>query len=151
MADAFTVNPVTWDDTRDTLLGIRFKVFVEEQGVPPELEADTLDAHARHLLVRNPQGQAVATARLLDDGHIGRMAVLAGYRGKGIGTRMLRQLLWMAEEAGLPRVHLNAQCNAERFYQRLGFVAEGEVFEDAGIPHRRMYRLLGADDPRDHA
>lgn len=149
MTEKFTLNEVAWDRARDTLLNIRFAVFVEEQGVPPELEADQLDATARHLLVSDRQGRALATARLLPDGHVGRMAVLASHRGKGIGMLMLRHLLNMAEDAGLRRVCLNAQCSAENFYQRAGFVAEGEVFEDAGIAHRRMCRWLGNQEPRD--
>ena len=149
MTDQFDLAEVSWERTRETLLGIRFSVFVEEQGVPPELEADALDAEARHLLVTDRTGLAVATARLLDNGHIGRMAVLASHRGNGLGMRMLRQLMQMAEDAGVQRIYLNAQCSAEGFYQRAGFRAEGEVFEDAGIPHRRMYRVLGDDNPRD--
>jgi len=142
MSETVSLKEVAWEQARETLLAIRFAVFVDEQGVPPELEVDEQDATARHLLVSDPQGHPLATARLLPNGHIGRMAVVAEQRGKRIGMRMLQALLHMAGEAGLSRVYLNAQCSAEGFYRRAGFVAEGEVFDDAGIPHRRMSRPL---------
>ncbi len=145
MTESFTIEPADWTRQRETLLGIRFAVFVEEQGVPPELEEDEADPQALHLLARNAAGEAVATARLLPDGHIGRMAVLRPWRGRGLGTALLRHLLAIAAERGLEAVYLNAQCSAEGFYARLGFQAEGEVFDDAGIPHRRMRRLLHSE------
>ncbi len=145
MTESFAIETADWQRQRETLLGIRFAVFVEEQGVPPELEEDAADPQALHLLARNAAGEAVATARLLPDGHIGRMAVLRPWRGRGLGTALLQRLLAIAAERGLEAVHLNAQCSAEGFYARLGFQAEGDVFEDAGIPHRRMRRLLNSD------
>ncbi len=137
-----TLREADWACDREILLGIRFAVFVEEQGVPPELEEDAHDPQALHLLAMDADGAAIGTARLLPDGHIGRMAVLRDWRGRGVGSALLRELLAAARRRGLNRVFLNAQCAAMPFYERAGFRAEGPVFDDAGIPHRRMGRML---------
>lgn len=142
MNDTITISEVGWLEAGDQLLAVRRTVFIDEQGVPPEMEVDEHDPAARHLLAIDAQRQPVATARLLANGHIGRMAVMQASRGRGIGTRMLQRLLDMAAEAGLKQAYLNAQCAAEAFYRREGFIPQGEIFEDAGIPHRRMTRQL---------
>lgn len=140
------IRQVKWPTHKRELLAIRHAVFVEEQGVPIELEHDAHDADALHLLASDPQGTAVATARMLNDGHIGRMAVLSSWRGQGIGSELLRKLFGIAATRGHRDLFLNAQCEAESFYRRFGFQPQGEIFEDAGIGHRRMYVHLGNDD-----
>lgn len=127
-----------WQHERETLLRIRFAVFVHEQGVPPELEEDGQDPSALHLLADLPAMGPVATVRLLPNGHIGRMAVLAGQRGHGIGSALLERLIDIGRERRIGALFLNAQCAAEGFYRRYGFQPEGAVFDDAGIPHRHM-------------
>jgi predicted GNAT family N-acyltransferase len=139
------IEQVDWAARQQALLAIRYAVFVDEQGVPPELEQDEHDATATHLLARTPAGAPVGTARLLPDGHVGRMAVLPAWRGRGIGSDMLHTLIAIARALGHERVVLHAQCQAEAFYRRFGFVAEGEVFADAGIAHRRMALPLTGD------
>ena len=130
-----------WDELGEPALRIRHAVFVVEQSVPPELEHDAEDLQCRHALA-TVDGLPVGTGRLTGDAHIGRMALLRDYRGRGIGSRLLRALIEEARARGDREVVLNAQIQAIPFYQRLGFVAEGSVFDDAGIPHRRMrYRL----------
>lgn len=137
------IEVVEWARHHGELMRIREAVFVREQGVPPELEHDEHDEVALHLLAYADVGrEPVATARLVPGGHIGRMAVLAPWRGRGIGSALLHELVRQAAVAGYREVHLNAQCHAQDFYRRLGFEAEGAVFEDAGIPHRRMVRTL---------
>ncbi|HMZ77178.1 MAG TPA: GNAT family N-acetyltransferase, partial [Rhodocyclaceae bacterium] len=76
--------------------------------------------------------------RLLPDGHVGRMAVLPAWRGRGVGRAVLTALMAEARRRGLSRLVLHAQTHAEGFYAGFGFVAEGEVFDDAGLPHRTM-------------
>ncbi len=134
-----------WQAQGPILLRIRHEVFVDEQGVPRQLEHDEQDAQAVHLLAMLADGTPVGTARLLADGHIGRMAVLAPYRNSGIGTRLLETLIARALENGLAQVFLNAQVQAVPFYRRLGFDPVGEVFDDAGIPHRRMVMNIDTD------
>ena len=139
------VRQVDWESHKADLLMVRHAVFVEEQGVPIELEHDEEDARSLHLMVTDAEDTAIATARMLPGGYIGRMAVLASWRDNGIGTAMLRELLRIAAARGIPSLRLNAQCEAESFYRRLGFKPEGEVFEEAGIDHRHMILHLHPD------
>lgn len=138
----FHIDLAHWPEEQPALRQVRETVFVAEQGVPIELEWDAGDTRAVHLLARDEDGQPVGTGRLLPDGHIGRMAVLKGWRGQGIGSALLNALVDLARQQGLNSVRLNAQCSALGFYRRHGFVAVGEVFDDAGIPHQHMQREL---------
>jgi len=138
MTKTFTIEAARWPDDRPALRQVRETVFVQEQGVPLALEWDADDTTAQHLLARDPAGLPIGTGRLLPDGHIGRMAVLPAWRGRGVGTALLSGLLGAARARGLTQVILNAQCSAVPFYERLGFTAEGPIFDDADIPHRRM-------------
>ncbi|MGD2139981.1 MAG: GNAT family N-acetyltransferase [Burkholderiales bacterium] len=126
-----------WAGDQAALRAIREAVFVIEQKVPVQLEWDGLDAHCAHVLAC-ADGKPVATGRLLQDGHIGRLAVLKPWRGRGIGSRVLRALIAIARQRGMEACVLNAQTQAIAFYERHGFVAEGSDFDDAGIAHRRM-------------
>ncbi|MBR0895266.1 GNAT family N-acetyltransferase [Bradyrhizobium tropiciagri] len=121
---------------------IRTSVFVEEQGVPAELELDDMDALSWHALAFAEDGAPVATGRLLPDGHIGRMAVLKSARGTGIGARVLDALMAKAAELGYPELILVAQTQAEPFYARVGFERVGVEFEQVGIPHIEMRKRL---------
>ena len=131
-----------WTALRDAATPIRFAVFVEEQKVPADIELDDWDARSLHAIARNPAGLAVGTGRLLPDGHIGRMAVLASARGTGVGTALLRALMNAARERAMGKVELSAQTHAVPFYQREGFVLFGDEYLDAGIPHVDMRRML---------
>lgn len=126
---------------REVICALRETVFVQEQGVPPELEYDGLDEQAQHVLAQVGQ-QPVGTGRILEDGHIGRIAVLREYRGQGIGAKIVQALMEQAAAAGQQRVYLGAQLHATGFYERLGFVSYGDEFMDAGIPHIHMERYL---------
>lgn len=132
-----TVKIADWEADSQILRAIREAVFVVEQNVPVELEWDGLDPACIHAIAW-VGGEPVGTARLLDDGHIGRMAVLEQWRGQGIGSQLLQTLIAIARERGMRKCALNAQTHALAFYQRHGFVAEGDEFDDAGIPHRHM-------------
>ncbi|MDY7578998.1 GNAT family N-acetyltransferase [Herbaspirillum sp. RTI4] len=124
-----------WDTLQQEASAIRHTVFVLEQNVPVELENDALDAVCLHAVARNAAGVALATGRLLPDGHIGRMAVMKEARGSGIGALVLKALLQAALQRGDAVIALNAQWHAQAFYAAYGFVAEGAQFMDAGIPH----------------
>lgn len=139
----FVVERVDWaSEAREELRLVRQVVFVEEQGVPAELEWNEGDAECRHVLARAPDRTAVGTGRLHPSGRLGRLAVLPAFRGLGVGGLLLDELLAMAAETGLRRVVLHAQARATRFYERRGFVASGEVFMEAGIAHLTMSREL---------
>lgn len=142
MNSPFTVRRASWENDQVALRGIRDTVFVREQNVPLDLEWDGRDAGGMHVIAEDAAGAPIGTGRLLPDGHIGRMAVLQPWRGKGVGSALLAELVLSAIECGLAEVALNAQTHALGFYGRLGFEAEGEEFLDAGIPHRRMRRAL---------
>lgn len=132
------IEEVAWQSRQHDLLAVRVAVFVREQGVPEALERDRQDASALHLLATDATGRPVGTARMLSDGHIGRMAVVAAMRNRGLGSQLLKRLLDLAVERGMESVFLHAQCHAEPFYARLGFTTEGVIFKDAGIDHRCM-------------
>lgn len=138
----FTIRVADWDDDRLALTHIRRVVFMQEQGVPEALEWDEWDAVSRHFLAEDVQGHPIGTARLLPDGHIGRMAVLQFWRRRGVGTALLRQVLAAARNAGFATVELAAQTHALKFYERFGFAPFGDEFMDAGIPHRHMRLAL---------
>jgi len=138
---ALVVRLGSWDELSAQASPIRFTVFVDEQKVPVELELDEFDPLSCHALALAGD-EAIGTGRLLPDGHIGRMAVLAGWRGRGVGALLLQALIDEAKRRGMARVVLNAQTHALGFYARFGFVPEGEEYEEAGLPHRTMSRSL---------
>jgi predicted GNAT family N-acyltransferase len=127
-----------WSVLRDEAWAVRHEVFVLEQNVPLELEQDEMDEVSLHAVVQDGRGQPIGTGRLLPDGHIGRMAVLQAARGSGVGSAILAALMERARERGDHAVLLNAQIQAQGFYARHGFVAEGAPFMEAGIPHMSM-------------
>lgn len=130
-----------WAALAAAATAIRDEVFVREQGVPPALEHDPADHENLHALAVIGE-EAVGTARLKPDGHIGRMAVRADYRGCGVGAAMLDALLAAARTRGMTDIVLNAQVSAVDFYRKQGFVAVGERFMEAGIEHQTMRRSL---------
>jgi predicted GNAT family N-acyltransferase len=138
MNSTFIVREVAWHTHRVELQAIRRAVFVEEQHVPEELEWDEADARCRHVLAFAAAGEAVGTGRLLPDGHIGRMAVLASWRGRGAGSAILEFLLTLARRQQFDVVQLHAQTHALGFYAKHGFAIAGDEFMEAGIPHRPM-------------
>lgn len=130
---------VDWESARDTLRSIRHEVFVVEQQVSEADEWDDLDETAVHFLaVDTSNSHAVGTARFLPSGKITRMAVLLPYRHRKAGSQLLAAVLRYAGNKGFQQVYLDAQTSAIGFYERFGFICEGEVFWDAGIPHVRM-------------
>jgi len=132
------IQVVHWGEAEPALRTIRTAVFIHEQHVPEAMEWDEFDAISVHLLAHDTAGQPVGTARLLPDGHIGRMAVLKEWRGQGIGSAMLRKLLQELTQRHQRKVLLNAQTSAVPFYEKFGFRVLGEEFMEAGIPHVKM-------------
>jgi len=138
MAEAVRVELGDWAAVRSRAEPVRRAVFVDEQKVPAEIELDEFDAVSLHALAFDRAGRVIGTGRLLPDGHIGRMAVLRQARGAGVGGAVLAALMQAARARGDREVVLSAQTHAMPFYRRFGFVAEGDEYDDAGIPHRAM-------------
>jgi len=138
----FSVRLATWSRDADALHAIRHAVFVVEQHVPEALEWDGIDAECVHAIAEYTAGTPIGCGRLLGDGHIGRMAVLGEYRGRGVGAALLARLVALARERGNACAILNAQTHALPFYARFGFMPEGLEFTEAGIPHRTMTLTL---------
>ena len=134
------------------IAALRTQVFVEEQGVPPEIEQDDRDATAVHALSRDAAGRVVATGRLLvgeGTATIGRMAADPAVRGAGHGRAVLEELHRQAALRGVTEISLHAQLTARGFYERAGYAAVGDVYEEAGIAHVTMSRRLPVADGTD--
>ena len=138
----FRVVEADWLARSVELMAVRNSVFVDEQGVPPELECDGRDADAMHFLAMDKADNPLGTARLLADGQIGRIAVLPAFRRRGIGRRLLGLAVESACARGDRRVWLHAQIDAQELYLQAGFRIVGERFMEAGIPHIAMERDL---------
>jgi ElaA protein len=121
-------------------LRIRMRVFVEEQGVPAEIELDRDDDRALHFIA-TVSGRPVGTARVVvrhGSAKIGRMAVLKTYRRRGVGRKLLQRAIATAIKSRARKVYLHAQLPVIGFYESAGFQAVGPVFDEAKIPHRKM-------------
>lgn len=144
---AFTVEAVDYEAALPQLRAVREAVFVQEQGVPLELEWDELDPRCHHVIARDALGQPIGTGRLTPERKIGRMAVLPVWRGRGVGDALLLALIDKARELGWRDLSLHAQVSAIGFYARHGFLPYGDRFVEAGIEHQSMRRLLDAANP----
>lgn len=147
------VRPLRTDAEVSAYLDLRYRVFVLEQHVPPILEIDARDFAPSNKTI--PVGlfdgnRLVAGARLLIDSsthiHVGRVVVEPAQRGRGLGHEIMRGLETIALDAlGSPPeliLELDAQTRALTFYQSLGYTAHGPQFDDAGIPHRTMTKII---------
>ncbi len=124
---------------------LRVRVFCEEQGVERAEELDGLDEDATHVVALDERG-VVATCRLRSAGgscKLERMAVERRYRGLGVGRSLLEAAEREARRLGARGVVLHAQTAAREFYERNGYSADGDVFDEAGIEHLRMTKPLG--------
>ncbi|MEV4561911.1 GNAT family N-acetyltransferase [Kitasatospora sp. NPDC049285] len=143
------------EDELALVRAVRREVFVEEQNVPEELEYDAYDATSLHLLATGADGAALGTARLISRAQalevtggvadrvlLVRLAVVRSARGTGLGARLVRAVEEQGRERGAVTLELHAQVAAPGFYERLGYAAEGPVYQDAGIAHRTMTRVL---------
>jgi len=130
---------------RDDAFAVRIAVFVDEQHIPREEELDDLDATAVHC-VAYLDGTPVGAGRLVvaPEGHgkIGRMAVLKSHRGAGLGAAVLAALEREGSARGLREFRLSAQLSARGFYDRLGYTADGDPYDEVGIPHIAMIKRL---------
>lgn len=132
-----TIKKADWQRDQQQIIAIRTEVFVQEQGVPTDIELDGQDPQCHHLLAYLGD-QPIGTVRLLPDGRIGRLAVVMEQRHRGSGGELLREIIRVAHAAGMESLYLHAQVQTLDFYRRLGFIADGEEFVEAGIRHRNM-------------
>lgn len=123
---SYKIRQTTWQQEKNALRAVRKSVFIQEQGVPQAMEWDQADEEAIHLLVEDANGRPIGTGRLLKTGQIGRMAVIVAWRGDGIGSALLTQLLEIAKTSGISAPFLNAQAQAIAFYRRAGFHTVGK-------------------------
>jgi len=141
VSNKFKIITADWDEHRSVLRHIRKTVFIDEQSVPEELEWDESDHSCTHFLV-SMDDKYIATARIKQDGQIGRMAVLKEHRRSGVGSALLDHIIGSAIRAGHEKVFLHSQVDVVEFYRRRGFRPSGEIFIDANIPHQAMSKNL---------
>ncbi|MDE2592786.1 MAG: GNAT family N-acetyltransferase [Burkholderiales bacterium] len=153
--DVFELIQGDWATLKADAETVRRAVFIDEQGIDESEEWDTDDERSDHVIVRRQAGQVVGTGRLIPQdepvsdvgrvcrlGRIGRMSVIKSCRGLGVGERILNALLDTARQKGFARVEISAQVAAQGFYSRAGFMADGEVYDEVGIPHQAMFKQL---------
>ena len=132
---------VDYHEFFDQIRNVRDNVFSDEQGIPRHIESDGLDATAIHSIVFDKNIE-IGTGRLLSDGHIGRVAVKKQYRGKGIGKMIMQDLIDKATSMLFPKVWLSSQYHAKGFYEKLGFIEIGNIYQEADIDHIKMKKKL---------
>ena len=137
----YTLHHATWVELEANARLVRTAVFIEEQHIAAEDEWDDEDAKSLHFVIYD-QNQAIATARLMQNHHVGRVAVLKKARGSGVGQWLMREIIAQARAEHRPYLKLSAQTHAIGFYENLGFKVEGERYLDCGIPHVDMQLLL---------
>jgi predicted GNAT family N-acyltransferase len=144
MMSEYSIQLADWSKDSQRLTALRHEVFVEEQKVPIEIEIDEMDSQCLHIKACLDDGQIIGTARLLPDHYVGRMCVAKDYRHQGIAGAMLEFIIQHAKDQNIKSLHLNAQISALPLYEKFGFVANSDIFIEAGIQHRHMSLLLGS-------
>jgi predicted GNAT family N-acyltransferase len=144
------VKQTSWENSSECLTDIRYNVFVEEQHVPINEEIDEDDPHAVHWIAYDSDNKAIATGRLLSNGQVGRMAVLKEFRGRGVGSSLMRSIIRYANREDIRALGLNSQIKAIPFYERFGFIVQKEPFMDAGILHQYMLLNLQNNQGNSH-
>ncbi len=134
----FTIAIVSFSDRQAEITSVRRAVFVEEQNVPESIDFDGSDTDFIHVLATDKNGRPVGTARINRKGKIGRMAVLKNYRWRGIGRKMIQELMDYGRKNSITDFHLSSQVTAVGFYKKMGFEPYGEEFLEAGITHINM-------------
>ena len=139
-----SISVTTFKEQQETIQSLRHRVFTQEQGVDPVIDLDGQDHQATHVLAL-ADNKPVGTGRMLDDGHIGRIAVLKESRQQGIGKQIMETLIRSARKQGIASVFLGAQVDAVPFYENLGFSRSGDNYIEANILHTPMFLELLAE------
>lgn len=137
--DMFNVENGQWNQLQlqQDAKFIRELVFIQEQNIPEQDEWDEHDAVSQHFVVYD-QDRAIATARLLQNHSVGRVAVIKEYRGQGMGQLIMLEIIDYAQKQNRPFLQLSSQVHAISFYEKLGFVTQGDEYDECGIPHIEM-------------
>ncbi|KXZ65163.1 putative N-acetyltransferase YjcF [Acinetobacter venetianus] len=138
----FSVKQGSWDQLQQDAKLIRELVFISEQNIPEQDEWDDQDAISQHFIVYD-HNQPIATARLLANNSVGRVAVLKAYRGQGIGRLIMLEIIAYAQAQKRPSLQLSSQVHAISFYEKLGFSIQGDEYDECGIPHIEMVMPIG--------
>lgn len=138
----FSFKQGSWDQLQQDAKLIRKLVFISEQNIPEQDEWDDQDAISQHFVVYD-QNQPIATARLLANNSVGRVAVLKVYRGQGIGRLIMLEIIAYAQAQKRPNLKLSSQVHAISFYEKLGFSIQGDEYDECGIPHIEMVMPIG--------
>jgi predicted GNAT family N-acyltransferase len=137
------IRKTDWAQDSAKLSALRRSVFIEEQHVPEDMEWDEHDATCTHFLACDSAGDCLGCVRLLATGQISRLCVREDRRSEGVGRRLLEAAVTEARACGLREIFLHAQTHATSFYESAGFLVDGGIFVEAGIPHRLMVKTLG--------
>ena len=137
----FRVQSGHWDKLEQDAKFIRKQVFIIEQNIPEEEEWDDQDMISDHFVVYD-QDQPIATARLLQNNSVGRVAVLKAYRGHGIGRMIILEIIRQAHQQDRKFLQLSSQVHAISFYEKLGFSIQGDAYDECGIPHIKMQLVI---------
>ena len=134
----------SWNDAKKILMPIRRSVFIIEQLVPEALEWDDWDNKAKHIvLIFN--NTPIGCARLIYIDQIvrlERMAIIKSKRNQGFGSKLVYEIIRIAKNKNIKKVIISAQIQALSFYQKIGFIAEGKIFKEAGIKHKKMVLFI---------
>ena len=130
-----------WNKLEQDAKFIRKQVFIIEQNIPEEEEWDDQDMISDHFVVYD-QDQPIATARLLQNNSVGRVAVLKTYRGQGIGHMIMLEIIRQAHQQDRTFLQLSSQVHAISFYEKLGFSIQGDAYDECGIPHIKMQLVI---------
>jgi len=141
MADNINVSVVNYNTHRKAIKQIRHQVFIQEQNVPESIESDGLDTEAKHAVAFYSEN-AVGTGRILMDGHLGRISVIKQYRNRGFGKAIVKALIHTAEDFPISEIWLSSQYHARGFYQKLGFIEKGTIYQEADIDHIKMIKIV---------
>ncbi|NKG34540.1 GNAT family N-acetyltransferase [Acinetobacter junii] len=137
----FRVQSGHWDKLEQDAKFIRKQVFIIEQNIPEEEEWDDQDMISDHFVVYD-QDQPIATARLIQNNSVGRVAVLKTYRGQGIGRMIMLEIIQLAHQQDRTFLQLSSQVHAISFYEKLGFSIQGDAYDECGIPHIKMQLVI---------
>ena len=135
---AYKINTVHWQQSKKDIKHVREKVFVCEFHIPPDCEFDAVDSDCEHVLIKDDDGNTIATGRICQSGKISRIAVLMQYRQTDAGKRVIEKLIDIARAKGLNRVFIDSEQDQISHFKEQGFMPVGQVFMQAGVAKQSL-------------